>query len=184
MNTNINDILVEWAYRVKDGKPNPKSIRDRIVLDSILKDFGWNIVQRDELLKNLTEAPENKPLSKDDKKKIKDMGLVWKGKGYGKENEEGILYKNVDGKLVAVDKKGDEKKDDDAGKLDKKSDFERDSDPNKGASADFQRDGGERDDSEAETQSQEVDRSKFDKKQKIYKDAPNGPTQQEMLDEF
>ena len=25
MNTNINDILVEWAYRVKDGKPNPKA---------------------------------------------------------------------------------------------------------------------------------------------------------------
>jgi len=55
MNTNINDILVEWAYRVKDGKPNPKSIGDRIVLESVLKDFGWNIIQRDELLKNLTE---------------------------------------------------------------------------------------------------------------------------------
>ena len=55
MNTNINDILVEWAYRVKDGKPNPKSIRDRIVLESILKDFGWNVAQRDELLRNLTE---------------------------------------------------------------------------------------------------------------------------------
>lgn len=141
MNTNINDILVEWAYRVKDGKPNPKSIGDRIVLESILKDFGWDIVQRDELLKNLTEAPENKPLSKDDKKKMKDLGLVWKGKGYGKENEEGILYKNVDGELVAVDKKGDEKEDD-AGKVDKKSDFERDTPSNQGASADFQRDGG------------------------------------------
>ena len=55
MNTNINDILVEWAYRVKDGKPNPKSIGDKIVLESVLKDFGWNIIQRDELLKNLTE---------------------------------------------------------------------------------------------------------------------------------
>ena len=154
MNTSINDILIEWAYRVKDGKPNPKSIRDRIVLESVLKDFGWNVVQRNALIENLTEAPDNKPLSKQDKDKIKKMGLIWKGKGYGKENEEGILYKNVDGKLVSVDKKGDEKQDD-AGKLDKKSDFERDTDPNKGASSEFQRGGEDADDSEAETQSQD-----------------------------
>jgi len=85
MNTSINDILIEWAYRVKDGKPNPKSIRDRIVLESVLKDFGWNVVQRNALIENLTEAPDNKPLSKQDKDKIKKMGLIWKGKGYGKE---------------------------------------------------------------------------------------------------
>ena len=97
MNTSINDILIEWAYRVKDGKPNPKSIRDRIVLESVLKDFGWNVVQRNALIENLTEAPDNKPLSKQDKDKIKKMGLIWKGKGYGKENEEGIIFKNVDG---------------------------------------------------------------------------------------
>ena len=139
MNTNINDILVEWAYRVKDGKPNPKSIGDKIVLESVLKDFGWNIVQRDELLKNLTEADENKPLSKNDKKKVKDMGLVWKGRGYGKPNQDGIQFKNVDGKLVAVDKKDDKKSGE---KLDEPSEFERDTPSNQGASADFQRDGG------------------------------------------
>ena len=43
-----------------------------------------------------------------------------------------------------------------------------------------------KDDNTGETQSQEggVDRSKFDKKQKIHKDAPNVPTQQEMLDDL
>ena len=35
-----------------------------------------------------------------DKDKMKKMGLVWRGKGYGKEGEKGILYKNVDGKSV------------------------------------------------------------------------------------
>ena len=152
MNTSINDILIEWAYRVNDGKPNPKSIRDRIVLESVLKDFGWNVVQRNALIENLTEAPDNKPLSKQDKDKIKKMGLIWKGKGYGKENEEGILFKNVDGKLVSVDKKGDEKKDD-AGKLDTKGEFERGSDSNQNASPNYQRDVGKSDDSGSETQS-------------------------------
>ena len=33
---------------------------------------------------------------------MSDMGLVWKGKGYGKEGEKGILFKNVDGKLVKI----------------------------------------------------------------------------------
>ena len=96
MNDIIDDIIIEWAYRVKDGKPNPKSIRDRIVLESVLKDFGWNVAQRNVLLENLSEASENKPLSKQDKEKIKKMGLVWKGQGYGKENEKGISFKNDD----------------------------------------------------------------------------------------
>ena len=63
----------------------------------------------------LVEQDKGKPLSDKDKEKIKDLGLVWKGKGYGKEKEKGILFKNVDGKLVQVgkkDKKGDTKKGD------------------------------------------------------------------------
>ena len=39
MITDLNKILVEWAYQVKNGKPNHKSTRDLIVLDSVLKDF-------------------------------------------------------------------------------------------------------------------------------------------------
>tara|TARA_R100001015_G_C4621626_1_gene178864 strand:- start:46 stop:2034 length:1989 start_codon:yes stop_codon:yes gene_type:complete len=60
-----------------------------------------------EVMSNLTEKEgDSKPLSDKDKQKMRDMGLVWKGKGYGKEGEEGILFKNVDGKLV---KTGDKK---------------------------------------------------------------------------
>ena len=55
---------------------------------------------------HLVEQDKGKPLSDKDKKKIKDLGLVWKGKGYGKEKEKGILFKNVGGKLVKTDKKG------------------------------------------------------------------------------
>jgi len=55
---------------------------------------------------HLVEKDKGKPLSDKDKQKIKDLGLVWKGKGYGKEKEKGILFKNVDGKLIQVDKKG------------------------------------------------------------------------------
>ena len=56
MITDLNKILVEWAYQVKNGKPNHKSTRDLIVLDSVLKDFGWNLVERNELVNNLTEV--------------------------------------------------------------------------------------------------------------------------------
>ena len=153
MITNKNKILIEWAYRTRNGKPNPKSMAHQIILEDILKEYGCGREEIDELFKGkrfqLFEAPENKPLSDADKEKIKKMGLIWKGKGYGKENEEGIIFKNVDGKLVSVDKKGDGKEDD-AGKLDKKSDFERDAEPNKGASADYQRDDGEDDSEKAE----------------------------------
>ena len=48
------------------------------------------------VMSNLTEKEgASKPLSDKDKQKMRDMGLVWKGKGYGKEGEKGILFKNV-----------------------------------------------------------------------------------------
>ena len=143
MITDLNKILVEWAYQVKNGKPNHKSTRDLIILDAVLKDFGWNLIERNELINNLTEAPQNKPLSKQDKQKVKKMGLIWKGQGYGKENEDGIQFKNVDGKLVKIDKDGDDEKSGE--KLDEPSEFERDTDSNKDISKDFERDDSEKD---------------------------------------
>ena len=56
-----NKILIEWAYRTRDGLPDPKSMSHQIILEGILREFGWNIEQRGELLKNLQEAPETKP---------------------------------------------------------------------------------------------------------------------------
>jgi hypothetical protein len=130
MITSINEILIEWAYRTRDGKPDPKSMSHQIILEGILREFGWNIEQRGELLKNLQEVePKDKEPELDDREKqrAKDMGLIWKGKGYGKENEDGITHHNVGGKLVKVGEKpeGDQDgKDDDSGKL-SGSDFER-----------------------------------------------------------
>ena len=57
MITSINEILIEWAYRTRDGKPDPKSMAHQIILEGILREFGWNIEQRGELLRNLQEAP-------------------------------------------------------------------------------------------------------------------------------
>ncbi len=53
-----NKILIEWAYRTRDGLPDPKSMSHQIILEGILREFGWNIEQRGELLKNLQEASD------------------------------------------------------------------------------------------------------------------------------
>ena len=57
MITSVNEILTEWAFRTSDGLPNPKSMAHQILLEGILREFGWNIEQRGELLRNLQEAP-------------------------------------------------------------------------------------------------------------------------------
>jgi len=133
----LNQILVEWSYRTSDGKPDVKNRAKLLILENVLNDFGWSREARAELLGTLMEAPENKPLSKQDREKIKKMGLIWKGQGYGKENEKGISFKNDDGKLVKVDKDTDDKKDGE--KLDEPSEFDRDVDSNKGVSPDYER---------------------------------------------
>ena len=67
-------------------------------------------------------------LSDRDKEKARKLGLVWKGKGYGKDGQDGITHKNVDGKLVKVDKGGDSDKKSDKPEPKKLSgkDFDRD----------------------------------------------------------
>tara|TARA_R110000851_G_scaffold99853_1_gene215168 strand:- start:379 stop:2184 length:1806 start_codon:yes stop_codon:yes gene_type:complete len=55
MITNINEILVEWAYRTRDGLPNPKSMSHQIILEGILQEYGWSIEARSELIGNLME---------------------------------------------------------------------------------------------------------------------------------
>ena len=137
MIANINEILVEWAYRTKDGKPNPKSMAHQIILEGILREFGWNIEQRGELLRNLQEVePKDKEPELDDREKqrAKDMGLIWKGKGYGKENEDGITHHNVGGKLVKVgeEPEGDQDGKDKAGDITAEPDaFDRFADKDK-----------------------------------------------------
>ena len=102
--TNLNKILVEWAYQVKNGKPNHKSTRDLIVLDSVLKDFGWNLVERNELVNNLTEV---------DIVKNKDSGNIYTVQNVNKDKHT-LIKKNAsedDIKKIEKDDSEDKKTD-------------------------------------------------------------------------
>jgi len=58
MITDLNKILVEWAYRTNDGKPDVKSNAKLLTLEGVLKDFGWSREARAELLNTLMEGDE------------------------------------------------------------------------------------------------------------------------------
>ena len=53
MITDLNEILVEWSYRTSDGKPDVKNNAKLIILETVLKDFGWSREARAELLNTL-----------------------------------------------------------------------------------------------------------------------------------
>ena len=61
MITDLNQILVEWAYRTNDGKPDANNSAKVLVLETVLSDFGWSEEARAELLNSLMEAREKKP---------------------------------------------------------------------------------------------------------------------------
>ena len=56
MITDLNKILVEWSYRTSDGRPDAKNSAKLLVLENVLKDFGWSKEARAELLSTLMEA--------------------------------------------------------------------------------------------------------------------------------
>ena len=60
MITDLNKILVEWAYRTNDGKPDVKNNAKLLTLESVLKDFGWSEEARAELLYTLMEQPSDR----------------------------------------------------------------------------------------------------------------------------
>ena len=106
----IKKILTEWSYRLDDGIINLNNPKHLLILSEVLKDMKLPTKVILEVMSNLTEKKKSTPLSQKDKDKMKKMGLIWKGKGYGKEGEKGILYKNVDGELVKTsDKKTTDK---------------------------------------------------------------------------
>ena len=77
MITDLNKILNEWAFRTKSGKPNPKSMSHQIILENILKEFGWNQKARIELLNSpsfLIEKDIVKNKKQYGKKKSKKKG--------------------------------------------------------------------------------------------------------------
>ena len=120
----IEDILVEWAYRVHDGMPNPKNTEHIQQLRESMEELNLpnNVIYQ--VIENLIneqqqEIPfdpkvkskpkgEKTPLNDKSKKEVERLKLIWKGKGYGKEGETGITHKN-DGKgnLIPIDKTDD-----------------------------------------------------------------------------
>jgi len=98
----IEDILVEWAYRVHDGMPNPKNALHIVQLRESMEELNLPSKVIYEVIENLINEVDNTVPDKV-KKKAKQLGLIWKRVGYGKEGEEGITHKVEDGKLVPVE---------------------------------------------------------------------------------
>lgn len=85
MITDLNEILVEWAYRTNDGKPDVKSNAKLLTLEGVLKDFGWSREARAELLSTLMEA---------DIVKNKDSGNIYTVQKHN-PNTQDIVKKNA-----------------------------------------------------------------------------------------
>jgi hypothetical protein len=103
----IEEILIEWAYRVHDGMPNPKNAHHIQELRESMEELNLPNKVIYEVIQNLIN--EDGGLDDKEKEKAKKMGLVHHGKGaYGKEGGE-VTHQAVDGKLVAKGGSGDEK---------------------------------------------------------------------------
>jgi len=101
MITDLNEILVEWAYRTNDGKPDVKSNAKLLTLEGVLKDFGWTREARAELLNTLMEA---------DIVKNKDSGNIYTVQKHN-PNTQDIVKKNASKDDIEKVKKAKEKGD-------------------------------------------------------------------------
>ena len=86
MITDINKILVEWAYRTSDGKPDAKNKAKLLTLESVLSDFGWSREARAELLNTL--------IKEDDIVKNKETGNIYTVKNVNKDKHQ-LIKKNA-----------------------------------------------------------------------------------------
>ena len=102
----IEQIIEELNFRSREGYPLLKKSSHIELLSEILTELGLSSIKH-ELIENLLIEDEEEPLDDREKERAKKMGLVWKGKGYGKEEDDFISYKNDGGKLVKVDKDGE-----------------------------------------------------------------------------
>jgi hypothetical protein len=79
----INEILVEWAYRIDDGQPNPNNPKHISELSLVLSEMGLNEIKHD-LIQTLTEADSkqfknpalNKEISYKDKDNKPAKGII------------------------------------------------------------------------------------------------------------
>jgi len=101
MITDLNQILVEWAYRTNDGKPDVKNNAKLLTLEGVLKDFGWTREARAELLGTLMEA---------DIVKNKDSGNIYTVQKHN-PNTQDIVKKNASKDDIEKVKKAKEKGD-------------------------------------------------------------------------
>lgn len=101
----ISDIITEVSYRSKEGIVDFKNPEHISILSEVLDEMGLSQI-KGELFQNLFEAGEQ-TLDPDQKEKAKKMGLVWKGKGWGKKEDDFISYNVEKGKLVKVDRDGE-----------------------------------------------------------------------------
>tara|TARA_B100000902_G_C27229705_1_gene874117 strand:- start:47 stop:1351 length:1305 start_codon:yes stop_codon:yes gene_type:complete len=104
MITDLNKILVEWAYRTNDGQPDVKSNAKLLTLESVLKDFGWSREARAELLSVL--------ITEDDIVKNRKTGNVYTVKNVNKDKHRLVKKNASKDDIKKIDKakeKGDEK---------------------------------------------------------------------------
>ena len=103
----IQDILVEWAYRVHDGMPNPKNAQHIHELRESMEELNLPNKVIYEVIQNLINEEENPILKKTIKYKTDDgedkEGTIG---GILKQGEDHPGYK----KAKSITDKGDDKK--------------------------------------------------------------------------
>lgn len=109
----VDSIFTEWRASLPEGSshPNTKNGYHLFLLKEICLKRGISENIINSVILALEADDKEPPLDDKEKERAKEMGLVWKGKGYGKETDDFISFKNVDGKLKPVEpeKKGKEK---------------------------------------------------------------------------
>ena len=107
MNKNefIDELLSELSYRSDEGYPILTKSTHITLISEILDEWDMSGI-KNILIENLIEAGEQ-TLDPKEKEKAKEMGLVWKGKGWGKEEDDFVSYNVEKGKLVKVDLDGE-----------------------------------------------------------------------------
>ena len=120
MITDLNEILVEWSYRTSDGKPDVKNNAKLIILETVLKDFGWSREARAELLNTLMEVDIVRKKQPDG-----SMGSSYTVQKHNPEKGQVLVTKNASDDDVAKVTKGKVDKEKDKGeekpKVDKKN---------------------------------------------------------------
>ena len=100
----IEDILVEWAYRVHNGMPNPKNTEHIQQLRESMEELNLpnNVIYQ--VIQNLiNEEDKDRGLDDEELKKAKNKGLSHLGGGSWGKKGKPATHQAIDGKLVKKD---------------------------------------------------------------------------------